>query len=100
MTITDKRFGGELVTKKGKSYKFDSLECLNKYMVLHPDDYKIYTVDSAQDGKFIEIEKAYFELRSDLRSPMGQGILAFPSSESVTKGSLIQWKELQSKLLK
>jgi copper chaperone NosL len=100
MTITDKRFGGELVTQKGKVYKFDSLECLNKYMNLHSDDYKIYVVDSMHDGNLIEAEKANFEIRSELRSPMGIGILASPQSEKDIKGNFIQWKELQLKLEK
>lgn len=98
MTITDKRFGGELVTKKGKVYKFDSLECLDQYMNLHSDDYKIYVSDSIHGGNLIEAEKANFEIRSELRSPMGIGILAYPKDEKEIKGNLIQWKDLQPKL--
>jgi copper chaperone NosL len=100
MTITDRRFGGELVTKKGKVYKFDSLECLNQYMNLHSDDYKIYVADSTQGGNLIEAEKANFEIHSELRSPMGIGILASPRDEKEIKGNLIQWKDLQPKLKK
>jgi copper chaperone NosL len=98
MIITDYRFGGELVTKKGKVYKFDSLECLNEYMNLHSDDYKIYVSDSKQSGNLIEAEKANFEIRSELRSPMGKGILASPADEKDIKGNLISWKDLLPKL--
>lgn len=98
MTIADKRFGGELITKKGKVFKFDSLECLNEYINLHTDDYKIYVVDSLHSGNFIEAEKANFEIHSDIRSPMGQGILASPRGENDVKGTFIQWKDLQPKL--
>jgi copper chaperone NosL len=98
MMIADKRFGGELVTKKGKVYKFDSLECLSEYMDLHSDDYKIYVVDSMNDGNLIEAEKANFEIRSELRSPMGQGILASPKRENVAKRNLLEWKDLKPKL--
>lgn len=98
MTITDKRFGGELVSSKGKVYKFDSLECLNEYMNLHSDDYKIYVVDSENAGNLIEADKAQFEIRSELRSPMGQGILASPKKENETKGNQLQWKDLMPKL--
>lgn len=81
MKITDPRFGGELVTKKGKVYKFDSLECLHEYKNLHSDEYKIYVVNSLAGGALIEAEKAEFEVRSDIRSPMGLGILAQPLNE-------------------
>jgi copper chaperone NosL len=98
MTITDKRFGGELVTSKGKVYKFDSLECLDEYKILHSDDYKIYVVDSLNNGNLIEAEKAQFEIRSDLRSPMGRGILASPKNENELKGNQLTWKDLAPKL--
>ncbi|MBK6827600.1 MAG: hypothetical protein IPG86_12340, partial [Chitinophagaceae bacterium] len=32
MGITDTRFGGELITKKGKMYKFDDLICLARFL--------------------------------------------------------------------
>jgi copper chaperone NosL len=32
MTIMDKRYGTEIVTAKGKVYKFDSVECLVEYL--------------------------------------------------------------------
>lgn len=98
MIITDKRFGGELVTPKGKVYKFDSLECLNEHMILHSDDYKIYVVDSEKNGNLIEADQAQFEIRSELRSPMGQGILATAKKENEKKGNQLQWKELVPKL--
>lgn len=31
MTISDGRFGAELITKKGRVYKFDDLRCLINY---------------------------------------------------------------------
>jgi copper chaperone NosL len=32
MTIMDKRYGAEIVTVKGKVYKFDSVECLVEFL--------------------------------------------------------------------
>jgi len=32
MTIVDQKFGGEIVTKKGKAYKFDDLICMAKFL--------------------------------------------------------------------
>ena len=34
MTLVDKKFGAEVVTKKGKVYKFDDLNCMIKFYQL------------------------------------------------------------------
>ena len=33
MTIMDKKFGAEILTKKGKAVKFDALECMINYLL-------------------------------------------------------------------
>src|SRR5690606_2316835 len=35
MIISDRHFGGELVTGKGKAFKFDDLSCLWQYKTRH-----------------------------------------------------------------
>ena len=32
MSIVDQRFAGEVVTQKGKAYKFDAVECMVNYI--------------------------------------------------------------------
>jgi copper chaperone NosL len=32
MSIVDQRFGSEIVTQKGKVYKFDAVECMINYL--------------------------------------------------------------------
>src|SRR5690606_3788639 len=36
MTVSDKRYGAELVSKTGKAYFFDSAECLIAYLDANP----------------------------------------------------------------
>ena len=40
MTIMDKKFGAELITKKGKIFVFDSDECLAQYVIKNPEQEK------------------------------------------------------------
>ena len=77
MKITDRRFGAELVTKTGKIYKFDSLDCMVPFSLERRDSTKsLYVVDALRTGALIPVEQANFVEVSKLRSPMGIGVLA------------------------
>ncbi len=39
MMIAEPNYGAELVTEKGRVYKFDAVECLVNYQAEHPKDY-------------------------------------------------------------
>lgn len=82
MVISDKRFGAEFVTKKGKVYKFDSIECMGHF---HEDNKNLegiaYVVDSFASSKLVDFKKAHIFLDPNVRSPMGKGFFA---SESMT----------------
>lgn len=79
MVIADKRFGSEIVTSKGKVYKFDSLECMSSYEKEQKDklgsDFDEYLVDTTDNGNLIASDLAFILEDSQLRSPMGKGFL-------------------------
>jgi len=78
MTIVDKRFGGELVTSKGKVYKFDSLDCLDSFYHRANESFAyVLFVDYNQPGTLIPAKDAYLLFSSELHSPMGEGVAAF-----------------------
>ena len=57
MTITDDRFGGELVSEKGKIFKFDDMHCLTSF--LKSGDYEkhkmnVYFTDYSMTGHFVK----------------------------------------------
>lgn len=84
MVITDKRFGGEWITAKGKVYKFDSIECLARHIhtAKSRDEKGIAFVrDSANPTKWVQADKAMFAQVEGVHSPMGEGLL---SSESLS----------------
>lgn len=84
MVISDSRFGGELVTEKGKVFKFDSLECLLRFNDLHAaEKMTAYVVNSSTPNQFVKAQEAVFLHDKKLRSPMGQGILSGPNAASL-----------------
>jgi len=106
MTISDNRFGGELITQKGKAYKFDDLHCLTSFLKSNyrePNEIgEIYLVDFSRPGTFI-VSKESFLLKSEaLRSPMGANIAAFKEKDSMTKFSIqypgegISWETVKN----
>ena len=104
MIIANERFGAELVTTKGRAYKFDALECLLPMLKENgPDHYKyILATDYTNARKFIEAEKATYLISKDLPSPMGAFLSAYSDPEEAEKmkgvkgGKIYTWKELQS----
>ena len=106
MTISDKRFGGELLTRKGKAYKFDDMHCINSFLqsnvIDSADIAEIYLVDFSRPGTFIISEESIFLKSEDLRSPMGGNIAAFKEKDSMAKflqqypGESLSWHEIKN----
>lgn len=101
MTFADKRFGGEVCTRKGKVYKFDDLHCLlaslQEGAPAREEIGTIYLLDFTGRG-WIEASKAYLLKCADLHTPMGGDIAAFTSTadlqHSEFNGQQLLWKDL------
>jgi len=102
MTISDKRFGGEIITKKGKVYKFDDIHCTLSFYKSDGNTMEIknsYLVDY-DTHDFIDADKAYLLKSEALRSPMAGNIAAFSGEKNMKdalekfKGLQVSWKEL------
>ncbi len=104
MTLVDRRFGAELVTKKGKIYKFDDLRCFADFyrsgVVPESDIHQALVVDFAEAVPLVVSTEAIFVRSDAARSPMGGGVAAFSSTVQANqqledwKGQLIQWGEI------
>ena len=83
MTIVDQQFGCEILTDKGKVFKFDSIECLAAYESKHSDDRQkfasAWVTDFQSTGVLIGLDEAHFVRSASMRSPMGVGLFAFSS---------------------
>lgn len=89
MTIMDPRFGAEIVTKKGKIYKFDDTHCVAVFMerraVEMSSIHKTYFVDFNKSSEFIKVDQAEFVVSSKLKSPMGGNAAAFRNKAEAEK---------------
>lgn len=104
MTVSDPRFGAEIVTKKGKVFKFDDAHCILSFLQKGDFDRSqvkdIYFRDFSGDHSLIKTNKAFFLESEDLKSPMEGNIAAFSNRDSLDKimtgykGKVLNWDEL------
>ena len=104
MQIEDRGYGAELISPKGKVYRFDSGECLLEFLVKQPYDAvkarHILMTDRSNPGNLIDARTAGYLVSPDLPSPMGAGLSAFSSHDSLEAfhrrydGEMLNWEEL------
>lgn len=90
MTIIDPKFGGEIVTKKGKKYKFDDTHCIAAFLKrrgvgLNNIKHVVFVVYDGKD-EFVDVDSAEFVVSSLLKAPMG-GAAAFRNITEAKKKS-------------
>jgi copper chaperone NosL len=87
MTIMDKRFASEIVTAKGKIFKFDAAECMAGFLKENPEivsnEKSTFLVDDfSHPGQFVDAKKSWYLTDNSLSSPMGANLAAFSSEDS------------------
>ena len=106
MTIVDPTHAAQLVTKKGKQFKFDAIECLvQKLPEWSPEEIGLLRVaDYAAPGQMTDAKNATYLISKGIRSPMGANLSAFADPESAAKaqtehtGRILKWNELANAL--
>jgi copper chaperone NosL len=105
MTIVDTQHAAQVVTKKGKVYSFDAIECMLRSEQLK-DREKVALFlcnDFAAPGEMIDATKATFLISEAVPSPMGANLSGFSSSVMAKKiaaehpAEFLTWEELQNK---
>lgn len=106
MTLMDKKFGAELVSNKGKVFKFDDVNCMLTYY--HSNDTQPtefshrLVVDFSQPSKLIDAADAFYLKSPAVKSPMASQIAAFEQKDKMEqaknelKGIYLVWGELVS----
>lgn len=111
MTIMDARFSAEIVTKKGKVYKFDDTHCVAAFLqrrgVELDNIHQTLFSDYNNSNEFVKVNSAEFVVSSQLKSPMGGNAAAFKNGAEAKKkaaeleGSKItNWATLYNILVK
>ena len=106
MTIVDKVHAAEIVTTKGKVYKFDATECMVNFMNdFDTSEVELYLSNNYTEPEaLIDATKATFLISKEIPSPMGAFLSAFKSKEDAKRfqsekgGTLYTWDELLSHL--
>ena len=107
MTLTDRKYGAEIITKKGKTIKFDAAECMLNYLkekkIDESDIEKYLVINLSDPGALIYAISADYLISPELRSPMGENISSFADKNSTEKylknfgGTVYSWEELKKK---
>ncbi len=102
MTIVDKIHGAEIVTKKGKVFKFDAVECMINYSAEIDKEEVLLYLSNHYDTpeELIDATQATFLISKNISSPMGAFLTSFESKSSAEKvksekgGDIFTWEEL------
>ena len=107
MLTMDPKFGAELITPKGKIYKFDDVNCLITFMTESgsavTETAEIYVIDYLNPRTLIAAKSAFYVHSDKIKSPMASGIAAFSSVESryqqqhTMQGEELNWEEVNSR---
>lgn len=86
MSISDGRFGAEIITQKGRTYKFDDVFCMLNYMKEKKVEFKSYYIhDYSKKNMLIDAKTAFYVKSETLNSPMRGNIAAFKDKNTAQK---------------
>jgi copper chaperone NosL len=104
MTLMDKKFGAELVTSKGKVYKFDDINCMITFY--HSGQVETtgfahkLVVDFNAPSTLINAPDAFYLKSPEIKTPMASQVAGFSTKESMEQvkkevnGIYLVWGEL------
>ncbi|MEQ8475881.1 nitrous oxide reductase accessory protein NosL [Fulvivirga sp.] len=105
MTIVDKQHAAQIVTVKGRNYKYDAIECMVNDLKEwdRPEADLILVADYTNPGELIEAENANYLISNEIPSPMGAFLSAFSDNNELvltqegSGGDTFNWQELKQK---
>lgn len=106
MNIVQKKFGAEIVTKKGKVYKYDAIECAVQDILENWEEEKleyILAIDYNDPTKLIDATAGFHLKSENIPSPMGAFLSSYSSKELAEEskinngGEVLSWQELKSR---
>ncbi len=104
MTVVEKTHASQYVTKKGKAFMFDAIECMVREIneAQNEDDLALLLVANySNPGELVDATKSTFIISKGIKSPMGAYLSAFKvnsdaqSAKNEFGGKLYTWDELK-----
>lgn len=104
MNIVEKAHAAQIVTKKGKPYKYDAIECmLNDLNDRKIDKIALFLVtDYLKPTLLVDAKTATYLISPSIKSPMGANLSAFSSKEEAKKftkvdaDKIFNWQEIKT----
>lgn len=108
MTIMEPGFAAQIVTNKGRAFKFDDAHCVANYLAKNGEEHisRVVFNDFSDNKNFVDAGKAFFVQSAQIKSPMNGNAAAFASKAAAEKmaaeksGTLKSWNELKQGLTK
>lgn len=105
MNIVDKTHAAQYVTKKGKQFKFDSIECMiNDLSDKSEEEMALLLVaDYANPGEMVDAKSSTYLISKEIKSPMGANLSAFSAIGKAQElqqkfsGEIYTWETLKQK---
>lgn len=106
MSIVQKQFAAQCVSKKGKQFKYDGAECMVGELrkAENESDMGILLVSNYAGGPMLAAANATYLISPKIKSPMGAFLSAFATPEEAAAvrkdngGELYTWQTLKEKL--
>ncbi len=105
MGIEDEGHASELLTRTGRAWVFDSIECMAAFLQAMDDPdsvHSMWVTDFANPADLVSVEEAHFLVSPTLASPMGLGLTAFARLEdregavNAFGGRPVDWEEVKA----
>lgn len=108
MSIVDQQHGAEMVTTKGKVYKYDAIECMIRDIQDREQEQFAFLLvcDYAHPAELVDATQSHFLISENIPSPMGAYLSAFSDAATAraTKaeqgGEIYDWVGVQEALKK
>lgn len=108
MRISDPHFAAQLLTRTGRAYKFDAIECLAAFHLganmASGDAHSLWVRDFGEPERWIRAETATFLQSERLRSPMGLNLSAYADAGAASTrrealgGELLRFEEVLARV--
>ena len=105
MNIVDKTHAAQYVTKKGKQFKFDAIECMVNHIIEKSEEEIAIILVANYDnpGEMIDAKTATYLISKEIKSPMGANLSALLLAEKAQElqqkysGEIFTWDTLKQK---
>jgi nitrous oxide reductase accessory protein NosL len=102
MVINDMKYAALVVLKGGNTVRTDDIDCIFRVALLPPEKWKALRRYPAEDmrrlvqvekmfvpdfytGDYVETQRAFYVIRQDMKTPMGDCVFAFKDRETAAK---------------